>query len=191
MKKLLLLMLFISSVSFAQNNYIIDKKGTKLYVRDDQTEVILIDKRISYMLVGKTWEKYIKFDDLDYAVVGSSVLKSFKLDKSKKSKVFFVLGEKENMKLIGVTIVVTTSSGSHSSSRTFYNILVIDNEDNIIEQINADSGKSKDNAANIDKIAPMIRKNFSDCPQVMSKLSEYENSNILGFITDTQYIKCN
>lgn len=185
----------MSSVTLAQTSYIVDKKGVKLYVRDDATEVILIDKRISYVLVGKSWEKYIKFDDLDFAVVGSSLLKSFNLNQKKKSKVYFVYGEKQDKQLIGVAITVTTTSGSMSSSRTFYELFVIDNNQNIIEELSLNDSKSSDDIENRAKIAPMIKKHFSDCPDVISKLQGYEaadekNYTILQFFHDTKYINC-
>lgn len=179
----------------AQTSYIIDKKGTKLYVRDDATEVILIDKRISYVLVGKTWEKYVKFDDLDYAAIGSSVLKSFNLNHKKKSQVYFIYGQKEDKQLIGVAVTVTSTSGNMSSSRTFYELYVIDNDQNIIEELKMDDSKSKDDVEKRAKIAPMIKKYFSDCPDIMSKLQDNEGSDernmtILGFLHNTKYINC-
>jgi hypothetical protein len=190
-----MLCLFISAVTWAQTSYIVDKKGVKLYVRDDATEVILIDKRISYVLVGKTWEKYIKFDDLDYALIGSSLLKSFNLNHKKKSKVYFVLGEKQDKQLIGVAVTVTTTSGNLSSSKTFYERLVIDNDQNVIEELKMDDGKSKEDIEMRSKIAPMIKKHFSDCPEVMSKLQKYDDTDeksfsILGFLLETNYINC-
>ena len=196
MKRILVLLsLFISAVTLAQTSYIVDKKGVKLFVRDDATEVILIDKRISYVLVGKTWEKYIKFDDLDYAAIGPSLLKSFNLNQKKKSKVYFVFGEKQDKQLIGVAITVTTSSGNLSSSRTFYELYVIDNNQNVIEELSMDDSKSKDDIEKRSKIAPMITKYFSDCPDVMSKLQQYDTTDeknfaVLGFFHDTKYINC-
>jgi hypothetical protein len=196
MKKLLLILLFASSFSFAQS-YIVDKKGNKSMVRDELTQVILIDKRISYVNVGKSWEKYIKFEDLDYAFLGLSYLKSFHLNQKKRAKVYFVFAEKEDKKLIGVTITVTSSSanGTMMSSKSYYELYVIDNNETILDQIEASSGKSDENIALRSKIAPMIRKHFSDCPEVMSKLQKYdvadeENRTILSFISDTEYIEC-
>jgi len=138
------------------------------------TEVILIDKRISYVMVGKSWEKYIKFDDLDYAAIGSSVLKSFNLNPKKKSKVYFIYGDKKEQQLIGVAVTVTTTSGNLSSSKTFYELLVIDSNQNILEELTTDSGNSKGDIATRAKISPMIKKYFSDCPEVLSKLQKYD-----------------
>jgi len=195
MKKYLIILLFVFTGSFAQTSYIIDKKGTKTFVRPEQTEILLIDKRISYTPLGKTWEKYIKFADLDHAVIGGSVLKSFHLNQKRKADVYFVYGEKQDKKLIGVAITVTATHGTMSTSSTTYELYVIDNNETIIDQIITRAGRSKEKIENRGQIAVIIRKHFSDCPDLMTKLDKYdiadeENETILSFFSDTEYINC-
>lgn len=195
MKKYLIILLFVFTGSFAQTSYIVDKKGTKTFVRPERTDIILIDKRISYTALGKTWEKYIKFADLDHAVIGSSVLKSFHLNQKKKAEVYFIYGEKEDKKLIGVAITVTTNYRSYSSSKNYYELYVIDNNETVIEEVGTASGNSKGKIEDRTKIAPMIRKHFSDCPELIAKLDKYDiedenNTSILNFFFDTEYINC-
>lgn len=197
MKKLLIILFFVFTNSFAQTSFVIDKKGTKTFVRPELTDVILIDKRISYVTVGKSWEKYLKFEDLDYAVIGSSLLKSFHLNQKKKSNVYFVYAEKEDKKLVGyaVTVTVSSTNSSLSSSKTYYELYVIDNNEMVIDEIAVTSGNSKSKIEDRTKIAPMIRKHFSDCPEVISKLDKYDendekSSTVLNFIFDTEYINC-
>lgn len=199
MKKLVIILLFIFSSSFAQNSYIVDNKGTKTFIRDETTDVLLVDKRISYINVGKSWEKYIKFQDLDYAVIGPSLLKSFHLNQKKRADVYFVYGEKQDKKLIGVAITVTSSNSSGRmmmmTSKTFYSLFVIDNTETILDQIELTSTSSKGNIEIRAQIAPMIRKHFSDCPDLMRKVEKYDiadekNESILSFFSDTQYINC-
>lgn len=195
MKKLLIILLFVFTGSFAQTSYIVDKKGTKTLVRPERTEIILIDKRISYTIIGKSWEKYIKFEDLDHAVIGSSVLKSFHLNQKKKSNVYFVLGEKEDKKLIGLVITVMSTNGGFTSTRTYYELYVIDNNETILEEYTNSVGASKVKTDPRTKIVPMIKNNFSDCPDLMQKLQKYDiadenNETILNFIADTEYINC-
>jgi hypothetical protein len=195
MRTFLIILLFAFSSSFAQKSFIVDKKGTKIIIRDELTNIILIDKRISYVINGKSWEKYIKFQDLDYAVIGPSLLKSFHLNQQKKAEVYFVYGEKQDKKLIGVAITVTTTHGTMSISSTYYELYVIDNNENILDQIITRSGKSKEKIENRGQIATMIRKHFSDCPDLMTKLQKYDiadekNEAILSFFLDTEYINC-
>ena len=195
MKKILIILFFVFTGSFAQTSYIVDKKGTKTFVRPERTEIIVIDKRISYAIIGKSWEKYIKFADLDYALIGPSLLKSFHLNQKKRSDVYFVYGEKEDKKLIGSAITVTTTNGNFSSSKTYFELYVIDNSETVLDEVSAISGNSKSKIEDRTKIAPMIRKHFSDCPEVIAKLEKYDiddekNTSILNFFFDTEYIKC-
>lgn len=196
MKKLLIILLLTFTGAYSQNSYIVDKKGNKSFIRPELTDVLLIDKRISYVNVGKSWEKYIKFEDLDQAVIGPSLLKSFHLNQQKRAEVYFVYGEIPDKKLIGVAITMTTTHGSMSSSVTSYDLYVIDNNETIIDQISTRSGRSESKIESRAKIAPMIRKYFSDCPELMVKLDKYDyadekNETILSFFSDTQYINCN
>lgn len=197
MKKLLIILFFVFTNSFAQTSYIVDKKGTKTFVRPERTDIILIDKRISYAVVGKSWEKYIKFEDLDHAQIGTSLLKSFHLNKKKKSDVFFVYAEKEDKKLVGyaVTVTVSSTNSSFSSSKTYYELYVIDNNEMVIDEIAVTSGNSKNKIEDRTKIAPMIRKHFSDCPDLIAKLDKYDENDeksttVLNFFFDTEYINC-
>jgi hypothetical protein len=188
---IVLLILLAGLTSNSQTNYIVDKKGNKTIIRDDVGEVILIDKRISYTLVGKTWEKYIKFDDLDFAAVGNCRLKSFRLNKKRKSSIYYVFAEKSDKKLIGIAITVTLKY----SSRTFFQLCVIDNNDTIIEEVDFNStSKTKENQERA-KLAPMVRKHFSDCPDLINRLNRYdypddENRAIIGFFNNPEYITC-
>ncbi|MCZ8196558.1 MAG: hypothetical protein O9267_02985 [Flavobacterium sp.] len=191
MKKIVLLFLFLVSSlsSFSQNSYFVDKKGGRTIMDNQSVRVILIDKRISYSLPGKTWEKYVKFDDLDYAVVGSSLLRSFKLNNKRPHSVFFVFGEKEDKQLIGVKITTTVTSGRSSYSTDSYRLLVIDSNQMIIDDVNFNSSAKSSKKGDKEKVAPMVEKHFSDCPDVLAKLEIYRTS-IEGFFTDTTYINC-
>jgi hypothetical protein len=195
MKKYLIILLLVFTRSFAQTAYIVDKKGNKTFVRPERTDIIVIDKRITYTIIGKSWEKYIKFEDLDHAVIGTSLLKSFHLNQKKRPAVYFVYGEKEDKKLIGLATTVTTTRGNFSSSKTYFEMYIVDNNETVIEEIGANSGNSKANIDNKAKIAPMIKKHFSDCPELMAKLDRYniddeKNTSILDFFFDTENINC-
>ncbi len=187
--KLLILFVIASCRLFAQNNYFVDKKGTKIIMDNESVRVILIDKRISYSLVGKTWNKYVKFDDLDYAIVGSSLLKSFNLNNDKKSNVYFVFGESEDKYLIGAEITYTTTQGNMSYSEMSYNLIVTDKKQMILEDLYFTSRKKDRENNESDKVAPLIEKYFSNCPEIMTKLNNHRAS-ILDFFGDTEYVNC-
>jgi hypothetical protein len=193
MKNLFLLFLFFLSIfSHAQSSYIVDKKGVKIFVRDDATEVILIDKRVSYVLLDKTWPKYIKFDDLDHANINGIVLKSFKLNGSKKSAVYFVLSESNDKTLIARSI--TTSSNSTSGNMTYSNVscamYVIDKEQKMIEDVVFRIIYEKE-AEQAVLISQLIRKYFSECEELINYLENREaDETILNICNNTKFINC-
>lgn len=192
MKKLLFIFLFFGLVAYSQNSFIVDNKGTKTIVRDDVVNVILIDKRISYTLVGKTWEKYIKFDDLDYANINGKLLRSINLDKSKKAQVYFVLSENTEKTLIARCITVTSSSSSRTMTYSSgqYEMYVIDKDENIIESVNFLYIDKKQIEQN-DRVKSLIKKHFSDCDKLIDLLnSAEENNEILSMFNNTVYINC-
>ena len=195
MNKIFILLLFLTSLgSFAQTTYFFNKKGEKTVMRDDTVEILVVDDRISYAEVGKSWEKYIRFKDLDYAIVGPHYFKSFKLinakGKSEKETAYFVLAETKDKKLLSYTVTVI---GKYGSSK-YYNIYCIDNNNNILDYVKLNESFVYKGARM--KISPMINKHFSDCPEVMSEFSKFEDTdekhlNVLGFFDSQRYIKCN
>lgn len=182
--------LFFYINTFSQNSYIVSKKGEKTFIDDNSVQVLFIDRRISYSLPGKTWEKYIKFEDLDYAELGSSLLKSFNLNKNKKSSVFYVYGEKDDKLLIGLQITATFSSNTRTRSFENYYLHVVDKEQMIIESVVFDSKPVDTKNNEKSKIVPLIEKYFSDCPEMMAKLDKYRGETILDIFTDTTYNNC-
>lgn len=190
MKNLFILFCFLSFSSFAQSSYFFDAKGKKTFMRDDSVEIIVVDNRITYADVGKSWEKYIKFSDLDYAIIGPHYFKSFTLinlkGKPERKTAYFVLAETKEKKLLSYTV---TMVGDRGRSLTRYYIKVVDNNNNILDYVNTHEHKIEDR----EKITQMMNKHFSDCPEVMTEFNKYkkENSGILGMFNYQKYIKCN
>lgn len=195
MKKIFLLFVFFTTIgSFAQTTYFFDKKGKKTVMRDDTVDIIVVDERLTYAEDGKNWEKYIKFKDLDYAVIGSMLFKSFKLTmpngKSKKETAYFVMCESENKKLLCYTyqIVGKYSSMSH------YNIYFIDNNNQILDYIEFNTSNIYIGARA--KITPFMKKHFSDCTSLMDNFNKFVDNddkhlNVLGFFDSPSLLKCN
>ncbi len=184
----------IGFTSLAQNTYFFDKKGKKTVMRDDTLEIIVLDERIAYAEFGKSWEKYIRFKDLDYAIFGSYLFKSFKLinvkGKPKKETAYFVIAETKERKLLCYKYTVI---GKYSSKEV-YNIYVIDNNNNILDYVELNDSIIYLGARK--KISPFMNKHFSDCPELMNAFLEFEDTdekhlNVLGFFDKPEYINCN
>lgn len=198
MKNLFFLVFFFSLNSYSQNSFILKKDGTKIEISDKFTDfqVINIDKRISYVVPGKTWEKYITYKDLDYASFGQYVFKSFKV--KKKQKGYFVLADDVDKRLVCLVTAVTTKQGkSLYSTITYYDVLVLDLGDNIIETLYfKGTSKSADNVGLRKKVPELIKRNFQNCPKVIERMESFNTNDeyfmdILSFFDSPVYLKCN
>lgn len=195
MKKLFLFFVFfITMGSFAQSTFFVDKKGKKTIMRDDTVDIIVIDERLTYAEDGKDWEKYIKFKDLDYAVIGRMLFKSFKLTtpkgKTKKETAYFVMCESDDKKLLCYTYQVVGKYGSSS----YYNIYFVDNNNQILDYIEFNTSNIYIGARA--KITPFMKKHFSDCEALMEDFNEFEDNddkhlNVLGFFDKPYHLNCN
>ena len=200
MLKIIIALFFFSISSFAQNAFFIDKKGKKTIMRDDTVEIIVIDERISYSEVGKEWEKYIRFKDLDYAIVGPYFFKSFILinekGKTTKENAYFVMTENATKKLLVNTYTVVSKYGSTD----YHFIYVIDNYNNILDSEIKFTRASQqlDKRKNAEN---MIRKHFSDNTELIERLNasienDTESLGILTFlyffimVSQLEYLSC-
>jgi hypothetical protein len=190
-----LIILFIAFLSFSaqsQNAFFVDKKGKKIIIRDDAVGFIPIDKRVSYKQVGKTWDKFIKFSDLDYLKWDGYIFKNFKIGKDKKEKSLFLVAETKTHKLftIAITYTSTSSRGTSMGSIMYYEFLITDNNLNLIENLGFTSAKRF--TEDREKIGPLVRKYFSDCDQIMQNLAQTGDAEdqIGKFLSAPTYINC-
>lgn len=193
MKNILLAFcLLISLLSYSQNSYIVDKKGEKIIISDDALDILEIDNRISYKLPGKTWEKYIKYKSLDYAIINGKFFKAFKL-KGVKRRGFFVIAKKGNIKLVGISILTTTARGSYSNSILKVHYIIIENDETVLLELSANDTDSKSALANRKKVYNQIKSYFQDCQQLIDELNNLDQPEYKGilYLTQTPIINCN
>jgi len=182
--------LILASSAQGQNAYFVDKKGQKTIMRDDAIEVILIDKRLSYKQVGKTWNKYIQYKDLDYAKWGNYIFKVVRV-KGKTERGFFLHAETKTHKLLSAAVTITSTRGSgFSSSYMIYEVLVVDSNYKILEDLKFKSIKS--DAGDREQIGPLVRRYFSDCEGLIKQLDQTgeSESEIKDFLEIPEYINC-
>ena len=198
MKNLIFLAFLFSLNSYSQNSYIFKKDGTKIAITDDfyAIDIIDIDKRVSYVIPGKTWEKYVTYKDLNYASFGPYVFKSFLI--KNRHKGYFVLADDVDRRLVCLVTTVTSTQGkSLSSTITFYDILVLDLNDNIIESLDfKGTNRGETNVELRKKVPEFIKRNFKNCPKVIERMESFNTNDeyfmgILGFFDSPIYLKCN
>lgn len=194
MKKLLLLLLLVTVSAFAQDSFILKTDGTKIIAQNSSLDVIIRDKRIIYKLPGKTWEKYVPFKDLDYAQFGNYIFKSFKIDG--KQKAFFVLAQDAEKLLVGLAVTYTTTNGNMSSSTTEYDLYIIDNQGNVIDNTRFNDRMSKKQSELRMLMPEKVKANFPNCSELLKRVEKYQdfdvmNFSALGFLEDPYFQQCN
>jgi hypothetical protein len=198
MKKLFFLIFLISISSFSQNSFLLKKDGSKVAIKDDfnAIDIIEIDKRVAYVIPGKTWQKYVTFKDLDYASFGPYIFKSFKIKNSYHG--YFVLADDVEKRLVCLVTEITTQTGKTLySTVSYYKVLVLDSNDNVIDQMEFKGTSKNDTNVSLRKEVPgFIKKYFDNCPKVIERMNSYITDDefykgILGFFDSPIYIKCN
>lgn len=198
MKKLVFLIFLISISSFSQNSFLLKKDGSKVKITDDfkAIDIIDIDKRVAYVIPGKTWQKYVTYKDLDYASFGPYIFKSFKIKNSYHG--YFVLADDVDKKLVCLVTEITTYQGrTLSSTISYYRVLVLDSNDSIVDQMDFKGTSKNDTNVNLRKEIPgFIKKYFGNCPNVIERMNSYITDDefykgILGFFDSPIYLKCN
>jgi len=196
MKNLFFLLAFFSFFcSFSQEAYFVDLKGKKTEIRPDAYEIL--DTRLSYKLPGKTWEKYITYKELDYAVFGSYFLKVFTF--KKKRFALYVMAEYKNLKLAGIIHEVTTTSGMTGAvtGKLYYAFYIIENDNEIIYSNTVSDFTHKNYIEGREKLISKLKSSFSDCNLFIEKINSLTNSNdpdrleILSLLNNPIYVKYN
>lgn len=172
-----LITFFISFNIFSQDQIVL-KDGSIVVPEKGTLDIIVVDKRIQYQLLGKKWLKYTAFSDLDYVSTNGALLKSFKLNNPNKIKTianfkfaYFVLVETDKYKLVSVTVDYI----SNTSSREIIYSLIVDNDNNVVDDLSfVNSYKDKD-VQNKKNAVALLRKYFSDLKPEMDAITNTEN----------------
>jgi hypothetical protein len=194
MKNLFLLLFLFTLNSFSQSSFILKKDGTKIQISDkfNDFNIINIDKRVSFVLPGKTWEKYVTYKDLDYASFGPYLFKSFLI--KNRNRGYFILADAVDKRLVSLVTTVVTTQGSMSSTSVYYEVLILDLNDNIIDSMSFT--ESRGSTEERKKVPEFIKSNFKNCPELIERLQSFVTNDeyylgIGGFFNTPIYLKCN
>jgi hypothetical protein len=198
MKNLFFLLAFFSFFcSFSQEAYFVDLKGNKTEIRPDDYDIISIDSRFSYKLPGKTWEKYIRYKELDYAVLGSYFFKVFPFKKNRFG--LYVIAEYKNLKLAGIIHEYTTTSGMTGAvtGTLYYAFYIIENDNEIIYSDTVYDSTRNKFIEGREELINKLKSSFSECQPFIEKINSLTNSNdadrleILSLLKNPIYVKYN
>jgi hypothetical protein len=198
MKKLILL-LIISFSSYSQDTIFL-KNGTKIiplagvhkYYGTPLTSIENA-KKINYAVPNSMWGKSVKSKDIDYAIAGDRLIKTFELkygEDSKKAKclAYYVLIETDKYRLITVTY-------SKDYIVPIVQTFVIDKDDAIVESAHFVAGSTKKDKKDRDEVVVMIKKYFSNIKEEMEFLeyckskNKYDETGIITYLQTHPYKK--
>ena len=180
----------MASISgLAQDNFFIYKKnGEKIIAENGSFKPNVRSERLYYKLVGDKDEKFIKYEDMDYATLSDSKFKYF----NPKLESLFVIGEDAEKTLAYIGL----SQSMGNSTFYQYSVYVIDNKtydviDKIVFTLYPSKGKSKTRG----EVPGFITRYFGNCKKVMQRLSYFENDGgmnmqIAGFFVFPPYMVC-
>ena len=185
-KFLITLFLFCGIQLYSQSEYIIDKKGNKIIIDGDSSQMSLVQiekmtkitTTIFYSLNGKN-EK-IELLDVKEAVYGNYKINSFNFDLKHLDKElpFFILSENNGFRLISL---------QKSNINTF--VFIIDSNGKIIENLSLKGYKYKgeelENRARVDS---KIREYFGNCEELIKRLDRYKY-NTVTFKAKSKFVK--
>ncbi len=188
MRKILLLLIFISVNSFGQSATIIKNDGTKISADQSSIDINLTGRKVYYNRPGSKKQESVKYKELQYALFNGLKFEPMDLKKGKFSA-YFVLAESKDKKLVGMAI---------SGSMTYFELIVLDANNKVLDMVDYMITNTKRHREQRMRVSTMVREHFADCPKLIDRLAMYEFpieqdkkvTMINGFIETPAYIKC-
>lgn len=194
MKNLLLLLCLCTINSFSQS-FIQLKDGSKITVKDQSVHISPNRKKIHYKLPEAEKEQKIKFSAVDFVKFEDYYFKTFTIDK--KTKGYYILAEASGKKLVTIKYGKVISRGGFESVLDFYDLLVLDKENKVIDQINFTGNNSEKSIESRARMQTLIQNYFPDCPKLLEKAKLFEsnpsdtnNRMIMTFLDVPSNISC-
>ncbi|WP_417367612.1 hypothetical protein [Flavobacterium beibuense] len=181
-------LLLFGFMTYGQNSYFITQKDEKIIIDDNSFYIYLIDKRVGYRLPGIDWQKYARFKDFKYFVLGEYLFKTFYIDGNKKPSAYYVLAESKNKKLVCIVKTVVKKL----SSIDYVTYLILDENDNTILESTFTERLNDENNEKRNEAVKMIKNHFNDCTELVKRLDEYSVSHelITDFFIHPVYFDC-
>ena len=203
MKKLFFIIILLSSFfSNAQDSYILKKDGTKMEINKNKYYHMSFNK-VRYTS-GSRFVKGIDIDEVEKLVSGDITYIPFEIIvKEKKHTFFYKIVAESNDKMLLVSF--NPSVHDQGPARFVYYYKIVEKLTNtIIDEGGFIESKFANKLPDQKEAFTKIRANFSDCPEIMNSLSEFEKklptakiglgyseSYIAGFMYQEKTLRCN
>jgi hypothetical protein len=187
---IVIVFLLLSNYTFSQKSFIETTDHQKILVDDSSIEIVMVDEKIVYKTPNSNNKQTIKFKDINSAMLGEYDMKRMKIADEKKEQLCFTVAESNGKKIVGYNKIINTANtganfqngGATVIKHIYY---IVDTNGGVIEKIEdmISSGDKYIKAMKVEE--DKIRKHFSDCKEVMDRLS----GGVLKNIDNTKYSK--
>jgi len=197
MKIKLLSLLFFAlylNNAFSQEGFIINTDGEKIIVDGSKVELLPSDEKFEYQELGSDKKSKIRVDKITSATFGNFRIETFSIEK--KPRAYFIIAEMLGKKLVGYSFITSKVSVKHGPSSmspnptssknvmgqskttffTKYFYYIVDESNKMVEALEFDSLYGDKNAKKRDAAEAVLRKYFSNCPELIGRLNKYDTS---------------
>lgn len=184
------LFLLLSNYTFSQKAFIVTTDNEKIIVDDNFFDIQISDEKIVYKTLGNDGKQTIKFKNINSAILGEYDMTRMKIADEKNEQLCFTVANANGKKIVGYNKIITTANtganfqnGGATVIKHIYYILDANGVviEKIEDQISSGDKYIKEMKVEEDK----IRKHFSDCKEVMDRLS----GGVLKNMDNTKYSK--
>ncbi len=172
----LLMVISLSAKTFSQKSFIVTNDNEKIIVDDNFFDIQISNEKIEYKTPNNDDKQTIKFKNVNSALLGEYDIKRMKIADEKNEQLCFTVAQSKGKKLVGYNKIihmantgVNLDQGGGTMIKFIYYIL--DENDKVIEKIESYS-LAQEKYAKLRKDAEdKIKNHFSDCKEVMDRLS--------------------
>ena len=167
----LLFLLFVLSFNstFSQESFLITKDGNELKVDGSKVKLLEFHDKFEYQEINSGKKNKISLNQIKTAVLGNYHVETFTIDN--KPQECFIIAENNEKKLVGFNKVKNTTSTMSSGLTEFYYYYVLDKSNNLIDKMKFASDDYGGNSKERDIAENIVRKYFSNCPELMGRLN--------------------
>lgn len=173
MKNLLLSLCLLTLNAFSQP-LIQLKDGSKIIAKEQSIHISPSNKKIYYQSSALEKKQKVKFSIVDFAKFEDYYFKIFTINK--KTKGFYILAEANDKKLVAIKYGKVISRGGFESVLDFYELAVLNKENNIVENLTFTGNNSEKSIESRSKVQALIQNHFSGCPKLLEKAKLFESN---------------
>ncbi len=172
----LLMVIMLSIKTFSQQSFIVNNDNEKIIVDDHFFDIQISNENIEYKTPDNDDKQTIKFKNINSALLGEYDIKRMKIADEKNEQLCFTVAQSKGKKLIGYNKIIhmaNTGANLDQGGGTMIKFIyyILDENNKVIEKIETYSLAQEKYAKLRQEAENKIKKHFSDCKEVVDRLS--------------------